>query len=154
LSNESKIHGVKVRQLSKIPDERGCILHMLRSDDKDFERFGEIYFSTAYPGVVKAWHLHKAMSLNYAVIKGMIKLVVYDARPDSPTKGVLLELFIGDNNYQLVTIPPGVWNGFKCIGTVYSIVANCATMPHDPNEIVRLDPTTDTIPYDWDIKHR
>lgn len=154
MSNESKIQGVKVRQLSKIPDERGCILHMLRSDDKDFERFGEIYFSTAYPGVVKAWHLHKAMSLNYAVIKGMIKLVVYDARPESPTKGVLQELFIGDNNYQLVTIPPGVWNGFKCIGTVYSIVANCATMPHDPNEIVRLEPTTDTIPYDWDIKHR
>jgi dTDP-4-dehydrorhamnose 3,5-epimerase len=151
---ESKIKGVKIRQLTKIPDERGCILHMLRCDDKDFERFGEIYFSTVYPGVVKAWHLHKTITLNYAVIKGMIKLVVYDGRKGSPTEGNLQELFIGDSNYQLVTIPPGVWNGFKCIGSEYSIVANCATSPHDPNEITRLDPDADTIPYDWGIKHR
>lgn len=151
---ESKIQGVKIKQLSKIPDERGCILHMIRCDDKDFERFGEIYFSTVYPGVVKAWHLHKTMTLNYAVIKGMIKLVVFDGRTDSPTKGILQELFIGDSNYQLITIPPGVWNGFKCIGLEYSIVANCATAPHDPNEIIRLDPGTDSIPYDWGIKLR
>lgn len=154
MSTEPKIHGVRIRQLTKIPDERGCIFHMMRCDDKDFERFGEIYFSTIYPGVVKAWHLHKEMTLNYAVIKGMVKLVLFDGRAESPTKGVIQELFIGDNNYQLVTIPPGVWNGFKCVCDEYSIVANCATIPHDPDEIVRLDPRTDTIPYDWEIKHR
>jgi dTDP-4-dehydrorhamnose 3,5-epimerase len=151
---KSKIQDVKIRQLTKIPDERGTIIHMLRCDDRHFERFGEIYFSTVYPGVVKAWHLHKKMTLNYAVIKGMIKLVVYDGRRGSPTEGNLQEIFIGDSNYQLVTIPPGVWNGFKCIGTEYAIVANCATSPHDPNEITRLDPGTESIPYDWDIEHR
>lgn len=153
MATEPKIQGVRIRPLTKIPDERGCIYHMMRCDDKDFERFGEIYFSTVYPGVVKAWHLHKRMTLNYAVIKGMIKLVLYDPRAGSRTKGVLQELFIGDSNYQLVTIPPGVWNGFKCVGSEYSIVANCATEPHDPEEIVRMDPKTDTILYDWEIKH-
>jgi dTDP-4-dehydrorhamnose 3,5-epimerase len=147
------IQGVVVKPLRKIPDERGCIYHMLRNDDQVFEKFGEIYFSTAYPGVIKAWHLHKEMTLNYAVIQGMIKLVLYDDRQDSPTKGNLTELFIGDQNYCLVKVPPGVWNGFKCISPNTAIVANCATTPHDPKEIIRISPTTEKIPYDWSLKN-
>ena len=110
------IDGVVVKPLRRIPDERGFIMHMLRSDDPDFERFGEIYFSTIFPGVVKAWHLHKEMILNYSVISGMVKLVLYDDRDGSSTKGELQELFIGRENYQLVKIPPFVWNGFKTVG--------------------------------------
>ena len=128
-------------------------MHMLRADAPHFQRFGEIYFSTVYPGVVKGWHLHKVMTLSYAVISGMIKLVLYDGREASPSRGEVMELFIGDTNYQLVTVPPMVWNGFEGVGTQEAIVANCATHPHDPEEIQRLDPFTDKIPYKWALKH-
>ena len=148
------IEGVKIRPIRIIPDERGMILKMIRSDDDDFQGFGEIYFSVVYPGVIKGWHIHKKMTLNYAVIQGMIKLVLYDERQDSATKGEVQEIFLGRENYNLVSIPPMIWNGFKCIGTEPAIVANCATLPHDPDEIERLDPFNNHIPYDWRLKHR
>ena len=147
------IEGVVVRPLRRIPDERGFIMHMLRSDDPEFEQFGEIYFSTAYPGAVKAWHLHKQMTLNYAVVVGMVKLVLYDDRDGSPTRGEVQELFIGRENYHLVKIPSGIWNGFRAIGTEMAILANCATIPHDANEIIRIPPSDSSIPYDWELKH-
>lgn len=147
------IDGVTVKPLRRIPDERGFIMHMLRADDPEFEQFGEIYFSTAYPGAIKAWHLHQKMTLNYAVLEGMLKLVLYDEREGSPTKGEVQELFIGRENYQLVKIPPLIWNGFKAIGTQMAILANCATVPHDPDEISRRSPFDPSIPYDWELKH-
>lgn len=148
------IDGVLIHPLRQIPDERGKIMHMLRANDPYFEKFGEIYFSTVYPGVVKGWHLHKEMTLNYAVPMGTIKLVLYDEREESPTRGELIELFIGEGNYVLVKVPPMVWNGFKGIGVTPALVANCATIPHDPNEISRLDPHHNHIPYNWDIVHK
>ena len=147
------IEGVVIKKLDKIPDERGKICHMLRNDDEFFECFGEIYFSTIYPGVIKGWHYHEKMALNYAVISGSIKLVLYDDRTDSPTKGNLMEIFTGENNYLLIHVPPKVWNGFKGLGTKEAIVANCATLPHDKNEIKRQDPLSKTIPYNWDLKN-
>jgi len=147
------IHGLVVKSLRRIPDERGFIMHMLRADDPEFERFGEIYFSTAYPGVVKGWHMHKEMTLNYAVVAGMIKLVLFDDRETSPSRGEVQELFIGQENYQLVKIPPYIWNGFKAVGTQMAIVANCSTIPFDPTEIVRRSPDDASIPYDWSLKH-
>ena len=149
----SEIHDVTVTALRRIPDERGAVFHMLREDSPVFERFGEIYFSTVYPGAVKGWHLHRQMTLNYAVPSGMIKLVCYDDRPESPTRGAVQELHVGDLNYVLVTIPPLVWNGFKGEGTTPALVANCATIPHDPAEIERLDPFENEIPYDWALRH-
>lgn len=148
-----EIHDVTITPLRRIPDERGAVLHMLREDSSVFERFGEIYFSTVYPGVVKGWHVHKRMTLNYAVPVGMVKLVCYDDRDDSPTKGEVLELHVGELNYVLVTIPPLVWNGFKGEGAGPALVANCATIAHDPDEIERLDPVDNDIPYDWDLRH-
>lgn len=147
------IDGVAVVPLGKIPDERGCVMHMLRSDAPHFERFGEIYFSCVHPGAIKGWYLHTRMSLNYAVVTGMIKLVLYDDRDGSPTRGELMELFVGDQNYCLVHIPPMVWNGCKGYGSSMAIIANCATEPHDPDEIQRLDPFSEEIPYEWDLKH-
>jgi dTDP-4-dehydrorhamnose 3,5-epimerase len=147
------IDGVAVRPLRQIPDERGKIMHMLRADAPHFEKFGEIYFSGVYPGAIKAWHIHKEMTLNYAVVVGHIKMVLYDEREMSPTKGELTELFIGESNYCLVTVPPLVWNGFKGVGDKMALVANCATIPHDPQEIERLDPFSPQIPYTWDIRH-
>jgi dTDP-4-dehydrorhamnose 3,5-epimerase len=148
------IDGVKIVPLKQIPDERGKVMHMLKRDDPHFIEFGEIYFSVVYPGIIKGWHLHKKMTINYAVPVGMIKLVLYDQREDSKTKGELMELFIGEDNYCLVQVPSGVINGFKGIGTKPAIVANCATISHDPEEIVRIDPFTKDIPYDWNLKHR
>lgn len=148
------IEGVHIHPLRQIPDERGKIMHMLRCDAPYFERFGEIYFSVVYPGVVKGWHVHTRMVLNYAVVCGMVKLVLYDSREDSPTRGEVMELFIGESNYVLVRIPPGVVNGFKGMGIQEAIVANCSTDPHDPAEIRRIDPFQNDIPYDWGLKHQ
>lgn len=148
------IDGVIITPLKQIFDERGKVMHMLREDSEVFSRFGEIYFSCTYPGAVKAWHLHKRMTLNYAVIFGNIKCVLYDDRPLSKTKGMVQELFLSPENYFLLTVPPSVWNGFKGIGDKVSIVANCATISHDPNEIERKLPTDVSIPYIWDIKHK
>ena len=147
------IDGIVITPLRQIPDERGKIMHMMRADDPQFERFGEIYFSMIYPGAIKAWHLHTKMTLNYAVVSGMIKLVLYDPRPSSPTKGEVQEIFLGEQNYVRVKIPPGIYNGFKGVGTTPAIVANCATIPHDPAEIQRLDPFSKDIPYSWDLRH-
>ena len=146
------INDVIITPLRKIPDERGAILHMLREDSPVFERFGEIYFSQAYPGVIKGWHEHTAQTQNYAVIQGMVKLVLYDNRKDSSSHGELMELFVGDLNYQLVTIPVGVVNGYKCIGTETCMVANCATLPHQQGEMIRYAPQSDIIPYNWEIE--
>jgi dTDP-4-dehydrorhamnose 3,5-epimerase len=147
------IDGVRIHPLRQIPDERGKVMHMLRENDPHFERFGEIYFSLVYPGVVKAWHLHRRMTLNYAVPQGRIKLVLYDDREGSPTRRELQEIFTGEDAYALVRVPFGVWNGFKGLGTGPALVANCATLPHDPDEIVRMDPhRNDLIAYDWSVK--
>lgn len=148
------IDGVKVTQLRQILDERGKVMHMLRSDSELFEGFGEIYFSCVYPGAIKAWHIHKAMILNYAVPHGHIKFVLYDDRSESPTCGEVQEIFLGPDNYCLVTVPPMVWNGFKGLGGETAIVANCASIPHDPTEIDRKSAFDPSIPYDWQIKHR
>lgn len=148
------IDGVSVTPLRQIFDERGKVMHMLREDSAIFSRFGEIYFSCTNPGAIKAWHLHKRLTLNYAVIFGEIKFVLYDGRVDSSTYGVVQEFFLSPENYCLVTVPPLIWNGFKGIGQKTSIVANCATLAHDPDEIERLAATDTRIPYDWQIQHK
>lgn len=148
------IEGVVVTALDQFHDERGKVMQMLRSDDSVFEAFGEIYFSSIYPNVVKAWHRHREMTLNYAVVTGQIKFVLFDDRPSSPTRGEVQELFISPENYCLVTVPPMIWNGFKAVGTKEAIVANCATIAHSSTEIDRLEPASDRIPYSWDLVHR
>lgn len=147
------IEGVKIVPLRKIVDERGMIMHMLKASDDHYIEFGEIYFSCGFPGVVKAWHIHKEMTLNNCVVVGMIKLVLYDGRANSRTKGELMELFIGEHNYCLVQIPAGITNGYKAYGDTMAILANCATMPHDPDELIYIDPFDNDVPYDWSLKH-
>jgi dTDP-4-dehydrorhamnose 3,5-epimerase len=150
---EPLIDGVQVVPLRRIPDERGTVFHMLKRTDPHFKEFGEIYFSTVYPGVIKGWHRHKEMTLNYACVSGRIKLVLYDEREGSRTRGNLLEVFLGEDNYALVVIPPDVWNGFKGMSEPHAIVANCCTHPHDPARSTRLEPFSNHIPYDWGVKH-
>lgn len=147
------IDGVVVKPLRQILDERGKVMHLLRADDPVFERFGEIYFSVVQPGAIKAWHLHKEMALNYAVPMGNIKMVLYDDRDGSTSRGEVMEIFTGPDDYKLIHVPPLVWNGFKGIGSVPALVANCATVAHRPDEIVRMDPFARSIPYDWALRH-
>jgi dTDP-4-dehydrorhamnose 3,5-epimerase len=147
------IEGVQIIALRTIMDDRGMVRHMMKCTDPHFRQFGEIYFSVIFPGAIKAWHIHRKMELNYAVISGNIKLVLYDARENSPTKGEIQEICIGEDNYVLVKVPPYVVNGFKAIGTEKAIVANCASIAHDPEEIERLSPFDTSIGYDWGIRH-
>ena len=147
------IQGVTVNQWRQIFDERGKVMHMLRNDDNIFGSFGEIYFSSTNPNAIKAWHLHKKMTLNYCCVFGSLKLVLYDARVDSSTCGEIMEIIISPENYLLVSVPPGIWNGFKCISTEPALLANCASIPHDPLEIERIEFNSKKIPYTWDIKH-
>lgn len=146
------IKGLVIKSKKRIVDERGMIMHMLRADDPDFEKFGEVYFTTVYPGVVKGWHCHTKQINNYVVVSGMVKMAFYDMRDDSPTKGEVVELFAGDDNYVFIKIPTGVASGIKGIGVKPAIIANCATEMHDPDEDVRIDPHNNDIPYNWNRK--
>ena len=143
------IHDVKITPLKIITDDRGSVMHMLRNDDIHFETFGEIYFSTIFKNKIKAWHLHKDSTLNYVCVKGVVKLVLYDDRPKSITKGLIQEVVMSKENYSLVTIPKKIWNGFKGLGENESIIANCLTMPHNEKEMVRIDPYSKNIDYNW-----
>ncbi len=151
------IHDVKTKKLRVIPDDRGRLMEMLRNDDDCYEEFGQVYLSTTYPGVVKAWHYHKLQKDNFVCVKGMVKLVLADTRDGSPTKGEVNEFVIGEHNPLLVQVPIGVYHGWKCIGTEEAFVINTTTKTYnyqEPDEY-RLDPHDNgLIAYDWSTKDR
>ncbi|MBU1628269.1 dTDP-4-dehydrorhamnose 3,5-epimerase family protein [bacterium] len=145
------IDGVILKKLKVIPDERGRLMEILRSDDPFFEKFGQAYLTSAYPGVVKAWHYHRAQIDHFCVIRGMMKVVLYDNRENSPTKGLVNEFFLGDFNPQLIRIPKGVYHGFKCISENEALVINLPSEKYvysEPDEY-RIHPHDNDIPYDW-----
>ena len=143
------IHDITISPLKIITDNRGKVMHMLRSDSKVFKKFGEIYFSTIFENKIKAWHLHKDSHLNYACISGSVKLVLFDNREGSSSKNMYQEIILSQQNYNLVTIPPNIWNGFKGLNFKESIIANCLTLPHNEKEMVRKDPDDKTFNYKW-----
>ena len=143
------IHDIKISKLKIISDNRGKVMHMLRSDDTIFEKFGEIYFSTIFYESIKGWHLHKEASLNYVCISGKVRLVLYDDRIYSETKGEYQEIILSPEYYFLVTIPPNVWNGFKGLDKKESIIANCLTLPHNEKEMVRKEFNDKIFNYNW-----
>ena len=148
------IQGVKVKKLKVILDERGRLMEMLRNDDELFIKFGQVYLTTAYPGVIKAWHYHKIQTDHFVVVHGMMKIVLYDGRKDSPTFGQIDEYFAGVHNPVLIQIPPMVMHGFKCISEHEAIVINCPTELYNyesPDEY-RIDSRSSEISYNWDRK--
>ncbi len=148
------IQGVNTKPLLVIPDERGYLMEMLRCDDPIFEKFGQVYLTVAYPGVVKGWHFHKQQTDIFFPVKGMFKLVLFDNRDSSSSFGKISELFIGERNPLLVTIPPGVVHGFKAIGTEAAYLINLPTEPYNyqqPDEF-RIPPDDPSIPYNWALK--
>ncbi len=145
-----KIKGVRILKLNQISDERGAVLHMMHSDSPHFQEIGEIYFSEINSGVVKAWKKHKLVTQNLAVPVGRIRLVIFDDRDDSPSKGTVEELIVGrPDQYFLVRIPPLLWYGFHGISNMPSLIANCPDLSHDPEEVIRLDQSDNRIPYEW-----
>ena len=145
------ISGVKVKKLKVIPDERGRLMEILRNDEAAFKKFGQVYMTTAKPGVTKAWHYHKKQDDNFTCVYGKMKLALYDARKDSPTYKEINEFIISPEDPMLVTIPRLVYHGFKCVSDVEAIVINTPTEPYDhkkPDEY-RLDMYDNGIPYDW-----
>lgn len=145
------IHGVAVKKLKIIPDDRGRLMEILRSDDAMFERFGQVYMTTAFPGVVKAWHYHKKQDDNFTCICGKMRLALYDARKDSPTYKEVNDFIISLETPMLVHIPKDVYHGFKCVSDTEAVVINTVTLPYnykEPDE-ERLDPYDNDIPYDW-----
>jgi dTDP-4-dehydrorhamnose 3,5-epimerase len=148
---QSKIEGVVVQPLQEIEDPRGAVLHMLRRDSPLFTRFGEVYFSQTFPGVIKAWKRHRLMTQHLAVPVGRIRLVIYDDRSGSPSQAQLDSFMLGrPGKYYLVRIPPGVWYGFKALSEEPALVANCTDLPHDPGEVDNLPVHSDKIPYRWE----
>lgn len=148
------IKGVQVQSLKRIPDERGLLMEILRSDNPIFQRFGQVYLTMAYPQAVKAWHYHTKQTDHFCVVKGMAKVVLYDSRKASPTFRQINEFFMGDLNPMLVVIPPLVMHGFKAIGTEPAYLINIPTELYNykhPDEH-RIPPHTKKIPYDWSRK--
>jgi dTDP-4-dehydrorhamnose 3,5-epimerase len=145
------IDGVKTKKLRVIPDERGRLMEILRNDDELFLQFGQVYMTTTYPGVVKAWHLHKQQSDNVTCVQGMIKLVLFDPREQSPTHKQVDQFYLGLHNPLLVQIPKGIYHGWMCVSQEEAIVVNIPTERYNydnPDEF-RLDPHDNDIPYDW-----
>jgi len=148
------IEGVILKNLRVIPDERGRLMEILRADDDIFDKFGQVYMTTVYPGVVKGWHYHKIQTDNIAVVNGMVKIALYDPREDSSTAGEVNEFFLGDFSPLLIQIPQLIYHGFKCIGPKEAIAINIPTAPYNrehPDEF-RVDPHDNNIPYDWNLK--
>lgn len=147
------IDGVIKTPLRQFHDDRGKVMHMLKSSDANFKSFGEVYFSWIYPNVVKAWHKHKVMEMNYTVPVGCIKVVLFDDRQHSPTYGQIDEYFMNSEDYYLLTIPAGVWYGFRSVNSQSAMIVNCSTIPHDSNEIERINYDDPMIAYDWGVQH-
>lgn len=145
------IDGVVITPLKQIRDDRGAVLHMLRTDAPHFAGFGEIYFSVVNPGVIKGWRRHTQMVMSLAVPKGRIKLVMADLREGSATFGAVQDVVLGEaeEDYKLVTVPKRVWNGFQCISAEPAIIANCASIPHSPDEAEKMPLDSDAIDYVW-----
>jgi dTDP-4-dehydrorhamnose 3,5-epimerase len=149
------IEGVLITPLRKICDDRGRIMHMMKpAVEGGTFTLGEVYCSTVYPGVVKGWHIHDRMTLNYVVLSGMIKFVCHDDREGSATRGVTQEIVMGEHHHVRVEVPPRVWNGFMGLGTEEALVVNMTDIPHDPLEIHRCDPHQSHIPYAWAVRDR
>ena len=146
------IDGVKVKRLRVLPDERGRLTEMLRNDDGEYIQFGQLYMTTGYPGVGKGWHYHKKQIDNFIAVKGMMKVVLYDGRESSPTRGEVNEFFMGEHNMIVVQIPTFVLHGFKTISETEAILVNCPTEVYnyaDPDEF-RVHPHDNEVPYDWE----
>lgn len=149
------IEGVLVRQLKIIPDQRGHLTEIMRRDWPEFMNFAQCYATACYPGVYKAWHYHKKQWDHFACLLGMARVVLYDARPDSPTAGKINVFHMGNLNPVMLRIPPLVCHGFTAEGGQTALIVNFPTELYnytDPDEF-RVSYNDPSIPYDWELRH-
>lgn len=150
------IEGSSVKQIAVHPDTRGRLFEILRADDEAFAGFGQVYITTSNPGIVKAWHYHRKQTDFFCCVRGMMRLVLFDDREGSPTRGEVNEYVMGQHRLLAVRIPPEVWHGFQCIGAEEAMVVNVVSRPYDPvdPDEYRIDPHDNDIPFDWTIRDR
>ena len=146
----TNIHDLRLTTLNQIIDERGAVYHYLKSSQETFKGFGEAYYSKINPAVIKGWKLHSLVHQHFCVPFGEIKIVIYDDRDTSPTKGAIDEFILNDSNeYNLLIMPPRLWYSFKCISNNFALLANIIDQPHSPFEANNLPIMTKIIPYEW-----
>jgi dTDP-4-dehydrorhamnose 3,5-epimerase len=135
---------IMVTPLKRIQLEGGDVLHGMRQHDPGYINFGEAYFSIIDLGAIKAWKRHLRMTLNIVVPVGSINFVFID------DEGVFREEAAGVERYVRLTIPPGIWFGFKGICSPYSMLLNIADIPHNPAEVERK--SLGEIKFNWELK--
>lgn len=146
------IDGVLLRPLVWHNDQRGSLAELVRADDPELMvvPFGQVYVTTLYPGVVKAWHLHREQWDRMVCLRGRVLLGLVDGRPGSPTEGAQMRVVLGDRNFAVARIPAGVWHGLKNIGPEEAMVVNVVSHPYRaeaPDEVRR--PPHGDLPFDW-----
>lgn len=146
------IKGVKIKKLDNHKDERGYLMEILRSDDPLFLKFAQCYLSVCNPKTIKGWHYHKIQTDNFVVIKGTARVVLYDIRKNSDSKGEINEFIMGEDNLLFLQIPPMVVHAVQAIGKNPSYLINLPTELYDyknPDEL-RIEWNSDDIPYTWE----
>lgn len=149
------IDGIKTKKLSLLPDDRGFLMEILRSDWPEYDRFGQVYVTACYPGIIKAWHYHKIQWDHFVCVSGMAKVVLYDNREKSKTKGLVNEFYIGELNPMLIKIPPNIYHGFTTAGEKMALIINVPTelYNYDNPDEYRVEYNDPSIPYSWEVKH-
>ncbi|MFH1366690.1 MAG: dTDP-4-dehydrorhamnose 3,5-epimerase family protein [Patescibacteria group bacterium] len=147
------IHGVQTKKLKVIPDNRGLLMEMMRSDDPFFQQFGQVYLSVVKPGYAKAWHYHKVQTDHFVIVKGNAKVALYDGRKDSPTYKEINDFEIGEKNPALIVIPNGVYHGYTALGNEPAYLVNTPTEPYNYQEPDEQRASFDdpTIGYNWGV---
>lgn len=136
------IEGVVLHPLKRIKVPQGDVLHALKSTDEGYCGFGEAYFSQIEAGAIKGWKRHNRVTLNLIVPIGAIKFVIYDDRKDSRTRGKFVEVILSPvDNYQRLTIVPGLWVAFIGMGKEISLLLDVIPEAHDPEEADKLELT-------------
>ena len=145
-----EIDGVRIVPLKVVRNERGHLMEVQRRDDSHFLGFGQAYVTSTLPGVVKAWYRHARQIDQIALVKGRLKLVLFDSREDSPTHEVLQELTINESAPALVQIPAGIWHGFQAITEeTFSLHLNSEPFQFDAPDEERIASDDPRIPFRW-----
>ena len=137
------LNNIIVTNLKKMPTEGGDVLHYLKSSDIGFKKFGEVYFSWIKNNSIKAWKMHKKMTLNLAVPIGKVRFVFYT----NSNSELYREEIIGEDTYSRLTVPPCIWFGFQGLSQKPSLLANVANIEHDPDEVNKVDKSY--FSFDW-----
>lgn len=144
------IDGVRVREVRNVPKENGVLVEVFRREWALGDGVvDQVFQVTLFPGAISAWHAHEMTTDRLFVNQGQMKLVLYDARPGSPTHGLVNEFRFGSFRPALVVVPPGVWHGIQNLSNEVSSMLSMVDRAYryeDPDHW-RLPPSSPQIPY-------